>query len=299
MSKRSRHSNQKSETLSNLPAIMDVVVTTAGRFDLLEKCLDAVYRESLKSPVNLILIDNGSNPEERINNQHLFEWRQKENRIVEFKTKRLVQNVGFPKAAHEGARMGHAPLIMFLSDDVELHEDAIDKVLRRMDDPSIGIVGIKLIFPPTSSSPMRPAGKVQHVGMALNIRGEPIHPLIGWSPDNPKTCISRDVWAVTGACLTIRRSLYEKVGGFNPMYGRGTFEDMDLNMSVRQLGSRIFVDTSATAYHYVGATAEKRQEAFPIPYNLNIFRTKWMESGLISYGRDNQQGEKLSEIDFW
>ena len=291
----------KPRDVSNIPnsAIMDVVITTCGRFDMLEKCLDSVYSESLKSPINLIVIDSGSNAEERISNQHLFEWREKENNILDFKTKRLQQNVGFPQAANEGARMGNAPLIMFLSDDVELQSGAIDKVLRRMDDPTIGICGIKLIFPPTSTNPNRPAGKVQHVGLALNIRGEPIHPLIGWSPDNPKTCISRDVWAVTGACLTIRRSLYNKVGGFNPMYGLGTLEDCELAMSVRELGSRIFIDADALGYHYVGATAEKLQQGFPIPYNMNLFRTKWMKSGLISYGRDNQQGDKLSELDFW
>jgi O-antigen biosynthesis protein len=280
-------------------AAIDIVVTTCGRFDCLEKCLNAVYLESLKSPINLIVLDNGSPSDERIVNQRLFEWKKENNNIISFKTKRLPQNTGFPQGANEGARMGNAPLIMFLSDDVELQFGAVEKVLRRMDDPTIGICGIKLIFPPTSTSPIRPAGKVQHVGLSLNIRGEPIHPLVGWSPDNLKTCVSRDVWAVTGACLTIRRSLFNKVGGFDLMYGMGTFEDMSLNMEVRRLGYRIFVDVDALGYHYVGATAEKLQQSFPIPYNLNLFRTKWMQSGLISYGRDAQEGQQLSELDFW
>jgi GT2 family glycosyltransferase/intein/homing endonuclease len=205
---------------SSKNALLDVVVTFAARFDLLKTCLDAVYREAESVPLNVYIIDNGSSAEERIANQSLFEERE-DSAIVRFESKRLQQNVGFPAAANEGARMGKAPLIMFLSDDVELNEGTVGKVVKRLDDPQIGIVGIKLMFPKNSTAQGRPAGKVQHIGMCLNIRGEPQHPLVGWSPDNPKTCISREVWAVTGACLTVRRSLFEKVGMFDMVYGLG------------------------------------------------------------------------------
>jgi GT2 family glycosyltransferase len=282
---------------SSKNALLDVVVTFAARFDLLKVCLDAVYREAQTIPLNLYIIDNGSNAEERIANQSLFEEREN-SQVVNFESKRLQQNVGFPASANEGARIGKAPLIMFLSDDVELNEGTIGKVVKRLDDPQIGIVGIKLMFPKNSTAQGRPAGKVQHIGMCLNIRGEPQHPLVGWSPDNPKTCISREVWAVTGACLTVRRSLFEKVGMFDMVYGLGTFEDLSLCMAVRQLGSKVFIDTDATGYHYVGATAEKRQESFPLTYNLNMFRTKWTPSGLIAYGMD-KEGDTLGELDFW
>lgn len=255
---------------------VDVVVTTAGRFDCLKTCLEALDKQT----DSIYIIDNASDPEQRIANQSLFDGRQ---------SKRLQQNIGFPAAANEGARMGSAPLILFCSDDVVLHDGTLEKMVRRMDETTIGVCGAKLLFPPTSTSPIRPAGKVQHVGLAVNIRGEIIHPLVGWSPDNPKTCISRDVFAVTGALFVIRRSLFSKVGGFDLRYGKGTFEDCHLSCAVRQMGFRVFIDTEATAFHYVGATAEKRQENFPLQNNGMVFKSHWMNTPFMQW----------DEFSFW
>lgn len=265
--------------------LLDVVVTTAGRFDLLEQCLDVLQASVNAPPYSIRLIDNGSDSEERIKNSEIFD----DDYDVDFQTKRFPQNLGFPQAANEGAKMGQAPLIMFLSDDVMVKPDTLQKVFDAFADPQIGIVGIKLIFPENSTQPGRPAGKVQHVGLCLNIRGEPIHPLVGWSPEHPKTNITREAWAVTGACFTIRRELFEKAGKFDVEYGKGTYEDVSLCLRVRQLGFRILLRADAIAYHHVGATMEKRKEPFPLGQNLQLFRAKFGNSGLLTW----------SEWDIW
>ena len=273
-----KHTPQHLQKREYRGAPIDIVITTAGRFDVLAACLDAVYREAQLTPVNVYIVDNASDAKERQANAELFVYHPEKDpakNIMTWGTKRLAQNVGFPGAANEGARIGNAPLIMFLSDDVELHAGALEKIVLDFNDQSVGIVGIKTLFPPTSTDKNRPAGKVQHVGLALNIQANPIHPLIGWSADNPKTCKTRDAWAVTGACFTIRRSLFEKTKGFDPIYGKGTYEDTDLCLKVRQLGARIIVDTDAVAYHHVGATVAKRQEGFPLQQNNMIFKSRW------------------------
>lgn len=264
--------------------MLDIVIGTAGRFDLLEKCLNAVYREAHDHSISVILIDNGSAMQEKVINQHLFAYSPNKDLQgnIKWQTKRLPENMGFIESANEGARMGRAPLIMFLSDDVELQPGVIDRVLRDMDDPKTGVVGIKLLFPPDSTSPIRPAGKVQHVGVALNIHADPIHPLIGWRGDHPKTCVTReDVFAVTGACFTIRRSLFEKAGHWNRMFGKGTYEDIDMCCRIRQMGYKVKLDAEAVGYHYAGATAEKRNESFALAENNARWKTAWLTSGIL------------------
>lgn len=280
----SRHKPRKNR--GTMEPMIDIVMGTAGRFDMLEKAIDSVYREAQTNAVNLFLIDNGSPLQEKVLYQHLFVYspNKDEKGNVHWETKRLPENMGFPFSVNQGALLGHAPLIMFLSDDVELQPGALDRVLRDMDDPEIGVVGIKLLFPPTSVQPNRPAGKVQHVGLALNIRADPIHPLVGWAANHPKTCITRrDIMAVTGACFTIRRSLYTQAGGFSTDYGKGTYEDVDLCFKVRQMGKKILMDADAIGYHYVGATMEKRNEPFNLAQNNAVWKTKWMQSGLMQW----------------
>lgn len=259
--------------------LLDVVITTAGRFDLLEQCLDALQKSVNAPPYKVTLIDNGSDSEERIKNSAIFD----DEYDIPFETKRFPQNLGFPQAANEGAKMGSAPLIMFLSDDVLVKPDTLQRVFDAFADPQIGVMGIKLLFPEDSTQPNRPAGKVQHIGLCLNIRGEPIHPLVGWSPDHPKTMISQDVWAVTGACLTVRRELFDRAGKFDLKYGKGTYEDVTLCLRVRQLGFRIKMLADAIAYHHVGATIEKRKEGFPLGQNLQLFRAEFGNSGLLTW----------------
>jgi O-antigen biosynthesis protein len=262
-------------------AILDVVIITAGRFDMLSKCLDALYREAETVPLNIFILDNDSPKEERSQNAHLFVKREG-SKVQKFSVEH-VPGLGYAAANNVGARRGNASFIMFLNDDVELHEGAILKLLEPFQEPTIGVVGIKLLFPPTSTSSVRPAGKVQHVGMGFNVRGDAVHPLVGWSADHPKTNVSKDVISVTGACLTIRRNLFNKIGGFSLEYGFGTWEDVDLCFKARVNKFRIWVTTQAVGYHYTGATAEKKRIGYPMQQNRSIFQVKWGNSGLMSW----------------
>jgi len=274
----------KNRTHHTKQTLLDVCILEAGRFDMLSKCLDALYREAQTTPLNIYILDNGSDIQDRRNNETLFTYQPEKDpahNVVKFQVKRSEQNTGFPAGSNTVARMGNAPLIMFIGDDVELKEGAVEQVLKDFVDQTVGVVGIKLLFPPSSTDKNRPAGKVQHVGMAVNIRGETIHPLVGWSADNPRCGISRDVWAVTGACFTIRRGIFNKLGRFDPVYGVGTYEDLDLCMKVRQSGQRVYFDAKAQGYHYVGATAEKLKIAFPLQQNRSVFMSRWQNSGQV------------------
>lgn len=256
---------------------IDIAITTAGRFDMLRKCLRALENQKNAPKFSVFVIDNASDNKERLRNKDIFEM------PIIRSSKRLTNEVGFPKLANECATMGNSPLIMFLSDDVELKPDVVKKVVDQFQNADIGVVGIKLLFPENGAFEGRPAGKVQHIGHAMDIGGNITHPLVGWSADHPKCCVSREVISVTGACYSIRRDIFRKVGGFFDGYGLGTFEDVDLSFSVRAQGKKVFVNTDAVGYHYTGATAEKKQRAFPLQQNSLIFKSRWAQTGLFQW----------------
>lgn len=265
---------------------VDVVIVTGGRWDFLKLCLEALEKQTV--PVNILLLDNASEAEERIQNQALFE---------DMTTKRLQQPLGFPAANNEAVRMGSAPIILFLNDDCVLTETAVEKMMETMKNDSVGVCGAKLLFPLSSTSNIRPAGKVQHVGMALNIRGDVIHPLVGWSSENPKCNVSRDVFCVTGACLMTRRTLYNQIGGFDPSYNAGTFEDAQYCLQVRSLGKRVFVNCEAVGSHYTGATGEKKNTAYPIQMNGLTFKSRFLNTPWMQWGTPD--GRWAGEYEFY
>ncbi len=247
---------------------MDIVVLTAGRVDLFEKCIDHILPQ-LTPQRNLVIMNNGANTPE---------YAKVYSKIPDAYIKRSNANLGFAAGANMGIKGGDAPLVMFVTDDVFLNPDAIDVLERRMADQSIGICGMKLLFPEGGDDSARPSGKVQHIGMASNIRGEMIHPLIGWSPENPKCCISQEVLAVTGAAFMIRRDVYRIVGGFDTVYGKGYYEDMDLCFACRaKAGKRVFIDTDSVGVHGVAQTFKVSKEPAPnFQQNMNIFRSRWV-----------------------
>jgi GT2 family glycosyltransferase len=253
--------------------LLDVVVPTAGRYDILEKCLDALETQTVKK-FNTYLIDGNDDIPDRNQNRELLE---------KYNAKMLGQNVGYPRLCNAGIAMGKAPLVLLLTDDVVLSDTAIEQMLEVMKDETIGMLGIKLLFPEDSVDPGRPAGKVQHVGLAMDVEANVIHPLVGWSADNPKCCVSRDAFGVTGACFVVRRELFNRVGGFDVDYGLGTYEDISLALAIKSLGKRVYIDTDIIGHHHVGATVQKKKIGFSLHQNANIFKAKWSQSGLFLY----------------
>ena len=235
--------------------------------EIFEKCINAVVREAPENS-QVYVFRNGNVPETR----------QEYDRIVAtipgVREKHSVEDLGYPMGANRIMKSGTSPLILFVSDDVILHEGAVSKLMERMKDEDIAICGLKLLFPEDSPDKGRPAGRVQHIGHGIDIRGEVTHPLLGWKPENPKCNVSRDVISVTGAAFIVRRSAFLKAGGFYEGYGRGYFEDVDLCLTFKSMGLRVFIDTEAVATHYVGATFAVKKTTVPIDQNRMILRQR-------------------------
>lgn len=253
---------------SNKP-ILDIALITAGRSDLFEKCVDHILPQ-MRDEYRIQVINNG-HPSEKY--EKIYK-KLPEGTVI----KRANQDSGFGAGANSVIKAGSAPLVLFISDDIFIGGDVIDRLIRVMDDPTIGLAGYKFLFPHDSTDPGRPAGKVQHIGLGISIKGEVIHPLMGWSSDNPKCNRSRDVQAVTGASFIVRRSVFNKAGGFNPIYGKGYYEDVDLCMTINQLGFRVYIDTVSVAEHGVGQTfgLVEDKSTIPMQQNRQIFQNRWV-----------------------
>lgn len=249
--------------------LVDVMIPVYGRFDILKKCLDAIPDAMGDVPYKIYIFDNAS-PEEEAK---LFYPLDKSIRVIKSK-----ENVGFPRSCNRMVATGKSPLIFLLNSDVILGAGSADLLVREMDNPQIGVAGMKLVFPVDHdglNEQIRPAGKLQHIGLTTTINSQVIHAFMAWNPDHPRVMAQREVFAVTGAAFMTRRDLWRKVGGFDEMYGKGTFEDVDYCMMMRQMGYNVIVNPVATGIHYTGATVEKYNLGYNLGQNYNLFMQKW------------------------
>ena len=198
-------------------ALVDCIIPVFNRFDLLEKCLNALPEAADGIDYNVFIFDNNSDPKERVK----FYTQLHDERIYILESN---QNIGYPRACNEATKAGNSPVVFQLNDDVILEPGALKLLCMEMDDPTVGVCGMKLKFPDDVGDlnvQIRPPGRLQHICLSINIRGEVHHPFMAWDINHPKVNALREVWGVTGAALMTRRHLWNKVGGYDLGYGLG------------------------------------------------------------------------------
>jgi GT2 family glycosyltransferase len=259
--------------------LVSVVIPSYLRYDLLQRCLDSLPAAFGGVPYEVVLMENGSPQEER---EKFYSTAALPPHTT---TVMLHKNLGFPEVCNRGASRASGALLFFLNNDVILDPGAGETLVCNMDDPTVGVAGMKLVFPTDAelndadlkhSDVQRAPECIQHVGLYMNLHGQVIHMYLGWSADNPRVeSAPYSVFAVTGAALMIRRRLFFDVGSFDLAYGKGTYEDVDLCMKVKETGKRVVIDTKARGKHFTGATAEKYNLGFPLNENQMLFNQRW------------------------
>lgn len=141
-------------------------------------------------------------------------------------------------------------------------------------DPAVGIVGPKLIF----KRPL-PDGKtedlIQSCGGLFDATRGPFHRYIGFNADYWLVNQPEEVSWTTGAALAVRRELFYKVGGLSLDYQPAYFEDTDLCMRVRELGSKVFYQPGCVFEHEAGTSGGIPAHLFKA--NSLKFHKRWDE----------------------
>ncbi|HEY6341552.1 MAG TPA: glycosyltransferase [Bryobacteraceae bacterium] len=131
-----------------------------------------------------------------------------------------------------GVRMAEAPHLLFLNDDVTaMAADWAEMLSEEVARPEVGAAGAVLRYP---------SGALEHAGIVTGIsdgaghvgRNLPSSALWPWLE------VTRNVSAVTGACLAIRRELFAEVGGFDEQFPNN-YNDVDLCLRLRSRGYRV------------------------------------------------------------
>lgn len=183
------------------------------------------------------------------------------------------RNCGYATINNLGARRARAPLLVFLnSDAIPFRPGWVGELAafhRRT--RQIGALGPKLVFED---------GSLQHAGESF--RRHPARPLWEIVPHYkglhaafPAANLARSIPAVTGACLMVARDLFDQVGGFDPGFVQGDFEDSDLCLSLLAAGRVNWYLPSVELYHVEGASYSSAERARNFIYNQWRHSTRW------------------------
>lgn len=131
-----------------------------------------------------------------------------------------------------GARLADSPHLLFLNDDVVATQPEWAEMLgEEIARPEVGVVGAVLRYP---------SGLVQHAGIVIGI-GDGVGHVGRYASSSalwPWLLDTRNVSAVTGACLAIRKELFDELGGFDAEFPNN-YNDIDLCFRARDRGYRV------------------------------------------------------------
>ncbi|MCR5650140.1 MAG: glycosyltransferase [Lachnospiraceae bacterium] len=237
--------NEYEESLkTEYEAPVSVVILSKDHPEMLKKCVESILNSDPPKGTEIIVIDNGSSAE----NKKLYRKLQKE-RGFDYYSKTCEFN--FSKLCNLGAQRGTGEFLLFLNDDIEV-SGVGRHFIQRLEGQAIkehaGAVGMKLLYPESRC--------IQHCGITLQ-RSGPSHKLCGFLDENEyyfgynrKTV---NVTAVTGACLCVRRSLFDRVNGFDENLPLA-YNDVDLCLRFMNRGFFNICINDIYLYHCESAT---------------------------------------------
>lgn len=219
----------------------------------LPACL-AALREQSHAPLEIIAVDNAST-------DGSGDWI-----ATHYPAVRLIrnrENRGFGGACNAGLAAAQGDVLVLLNQDTRVRGEWLAALVKAFaDDGNIGIAGSKALYPD---------GTIQHAGAVVDSRGASEH--LGYhQADRGQFERMTDVDYVTGASLALRRSVYERIGGFDPGFYPAYLEDVDLCYRARAAGWRVVYVPTSTLVHNERSSAATPNYAGALLYHRHRLR---------------------------
>lgn len=231
-----------------LPAkpLVSIIIPTRNHFPILQKCIESLMEKTQYSHYELLIVDNNSTDADACKFLGELEALGSD----QIKILRWPEAFNFSKINNFAAQHARGGVLLFLNNDIEVIDpEWLSVMLSHALRPEVGIVGARLDYPD---------GRVQHAGLTLGMENSVGFAFQG-KPGGSQGYMSRlqvtqNVSAVTGACMMMRRDVFDELQGFDEESFSIYYGDVDLALRARQAGFLTVWTPEARLVHMGGAT---------------------------------------------
>ncbi|KWT08537.1 glycosyltransferase [Pseudomonas savastanoi] len=255
----------------NLPTalpLVTLVIPTRNAYALVKQCIDSIKSLTTYKNYEIILIDNGSDDPESL--EYFAQIGQEENIRV------LRDDGPFNYSALNNAavRIAKGELIGLINNDIEvITPEWLSEMVSIALQPKVGAVGARLWYPDN---------RLQHGGVVVGIGGVAGH-AHKYLPKGAHGYFCRaeliqEFSAVTAACLIIKKSIFDEVGGLDEQHLKIAFNDVDFCLRVQEAGYLNVWTPFSELYHHESATrgledTPQKQERFGL--EIRYVKNRW------------------------
>ena len=246
---------------------MSFVIVSWNNKDIMEDCIKSIRRTVPKSAREIVVVDNASS-------DGVTSWLEGQ---LDIKLKKNTENLGFGAGANQGLQMSCPENdIFFLNNDTIVTPGAVLWLRMALYDRTLSeegkiAAGCCTNYEGSGQPPLKTFDTLKEYLLFANENNVPMD-----SPYEERRWLS-------GFALAFRRNVIDKIGGFDPIFGMGYFEDNDLCQRAKTIGAKMVMCRNSYIYHYgsksFGLQFEKAQEL--VLENRDRFIAKW---GFDPYG---------------
>ncbi len=260
--------------LPDVLPLISVIIPTRDRLKELTACISTLIEKTSYPNYQVLVVDNGSENDETL---AYLEEIAKEERVTIL---RDPSPFNFSAINNRAVKSSQGEILCFLNDDTRIISDAwLTDMARLALRPRIGAVGAMLYYGD---------GTIQHAGVVTGSGGARLagHPFRGLKreahPKNQRLHHVQNYSVVTGACLMVRKDVFQSVGGF-PEELSVCFNDVDLCLKIRKAGYRNLWTPHVELFHDENVSYAARTEEAQARYEResNWLSKKWQGSLVI------------------
>jgi len=237
--------------------MVSIIIPTCAARGYIETCIKSLRERTAYRNVEIVCVDNI--PDSQV------AWKlwlqQNADKVVP-----MPEAFNWSYFNNRGVEAASGEYLLFLNDDIEVTQpDWLDALLEHAQRPEVAVAGPQLLYPD---------GKVQHAGMFLATRGIARHAFRFAAADEPGyfglALTQRNVIAVTGACMLMRRSVYQALGGFDEAH-EIVNNDLDFCLRAHRAGKLVVYTPHASLVHHEAASRDSLADVF----DLGQFEARW------------------------
>jgi GT2 family glycosyltransferase len=256
-------------TLTESP-LVSIIIPNKDHVPVLKNCLNSIVKKTTYHNYEIIIIENNS--VENSTFDYYEELKEQSNIQIVYWGKK---GFNYSELNNFGVQYAKGTHLIFLNNDIEIiTPNWIEEMLMYSQRKDVGAVGIKLYFPDDT---------IQHAGVILGIGGIAGHIYYRVPRDTigylGKLHIVQNMSAVTAACMMVKKSVFEEIGVFAPLF-HASFNDVDLCLRIRKAGYLVVWTPYAEAYHHESKThwyPDTPEKQLVYDKEIDLFKSKWTE----------------------
>lgn len=239
------------KTMEHQP-LVSIIMPMKDHHEMSRDCIDSILEKSTYQNFEILILDNRSEKAET------FQWftdvQKKDSRIRVLKAD---MEFNWSKLNNFGIRHAKGDIYIFMNNDMKvISPDWMERLCENALREEIGVVGPMLLFED---------GTIQHAGIVVGFGGWADHIFRGMEPvhcGSPyvSPMVSRNVTAVTGACMAISRDTIDKIGGFDESF-LVCGSDVEICIRAYEMGLNNLYNSRVKLYHL----ESKSRDASKVP----------------------------------